>query len=301
MTGSKHHFVPKLYLKWFGRGKSPTKSLYCIDKALGTLSEQSIKKVATSEDFNTVDLPNVNPQHFEQRYDSEFESPVAPVLHRIWKNRSLPGRDTDAFAHLIGLVALLYVRNPSTRDPYVDTLNRALVKRQSLQNQLDIEKRLGIRRTPLPNFTRGGAISPDSLDPSRSAQVVREHGVLAELRNILYQRDWRLITVREDADYFVTSDRPVIVAPRTLNSLNTPIGLGTRETRLLLPLNSRCLLVGGLDLEVQDLEVGNSDLRVYNTLTFLTARRMVYSPTKDFQIVRDDGTISDATTMLKAS
>lgn len=286
MTGPNHHYVPKLYLKWFESDGGPAKSVYHLDKRLGTIAKKSVKKIGMEANFNTVDLEEVGPGYFEQRYDTDFERPAAPVLYNIWKNRVLPTRGSKDFNLLLSFVALLYVRNPSVRAPFVETLRSVQAKRDSLERQLAFERHHGTRRRPVPSFC-GPSIPREALDRNRTAQVQREFRAVRSIQSVLFERDWKLITISEGDQLFVTSDRPVTVAPVPPYPDHLPVGIGMRQSRVFLPLNSRCLLVGGLEAEVLFDCFGVDEVRIQNSLTFITSRRSVFSPHPDFDVVYD--------------
>lgn len=298
MTGPNHHFVSKLYLKWFTSSDGPTKSLYHLDKREGTFNRESIKRIGTAANFNTVNVDGVEPEYFEQRYDSDFERPAAPVLYNIWKHQTLPTTDSEEFKQLLCFIALLYVRNPSIRDPFVETLRGVQEKWESLELQLAFERLHGVRRQHLPRLGTGPSIPKEALNPSRSSQVPREFLAVRSVQAALADREWGLIKIAEGDQLFVTSDRPVIIAPVPPYPNHLPVGIGMRKSRVLVPLNSRSLLVGGLDAPVRNMEVGATYVRNQNSLSFIASRRSVFSPLSDFDLSIDDS-IVPASSLLR--
>lgn len=108
-----HHWVPQCYLKGFAKSRSKNALLHVTDFETVRCFTTVPRNVASSRDFNRVDIEGVAPDYVESGI-APFEKQLDGALERICRDRDI----VDAQDHnlVLNLIALLAVRNPGMRE-----------------------------------------------------------------------------------------------------------------------------------------------------------------------------------------
>lgn len=280
----RHHIVPQFYLRNFMPEAGST--LFVADLLSRKTFNADPRNIAVRRDFHTVSAPDQDPDVVEKGL-ADLESKVAPALLRIVK-RQYVGDDDDA-GFVLFFATLLLIKTPQLRI-FVNTLAnstikldgqakaahkdmfdkriRALVENGTLQADVDTEE--------LRQFILGGAYK---IEMTTEAHLDREFGAAQSLYPYVADYQWNLHYA--SAGHFVTCDRPVILTPNNPN-LGAPYGLGQPNTRILFPLSSTTLLVGGRELAGVASASDEFDVARLNGRIIFTAPRQIYARDHSF-------------------
>jgi hypothetical protein len=220
------HFVPQEYLRGFS-ATADRRAVWMFDKLTGDWSNPAISKAAQSPDYY--------PSEVERRLADEVEAGGHSALNLLRAGRSLDEQGRSSLSYYL---AVLIMRGPRkrriARALAPDALSRAIARTESAleelrsgENTTRIDQLLvEVSRIELSYRREYGSTMEEEIDnPWPSAQV---------LAAIEYMT-WRILDVPHDR-FLVTSDGPA----HYLEAL----GLGSDETELTFPIDSRSVLIG---------------------------------------------------------
>jgi len=134
MKKSRHHFVPRFYLKLFSQNTKQI-NLFNISREK-TFCGANIKYQCYRHKLygGHGELENAF---------MEFETKVAPVVKRIIGNREIPERHSEEWRALVYFIAFQHLRTVSAKNRYdglVDLLAKAVLEEDSQVNREELKK-----------------------------------------------------------------------------------------------------------------------------------------------------------------
>jgi hypothetical protein len=270
-----HHFVAQCYLAGFTDTGTKEGRLCVYDFKAERFFRQKPRNVAYEMDFNRVDVEGHAPDALETAF-GEFEGRTASVIRRIVTEHDIP--EDEEFSYVLNMIALLAVRNPSTRRSMTvsqrhayrvigDMLasDRNLYESQLRQAQANgfvaADKEVPFER--MRDFLRKDDYT---IEIPPEAHLQRE---LAVFQNILEQvsaRNWSLLKAAADAPDFITCDHPVSLVYK----------------QLLFPLDARHALMGDREQGApRVMTLKAAGVAEVNTRMQKLADRQIYSRTPE--------------------
>lgn len=119
-----HHYVPQCYLKNFATNRRKPK-ITVIDLARRQKFSSHPKNIAVERDFNSIDLPGMRSDSFENDFSS-FEQKVSEALERILKDKAI-NTNSDKVT-ILDFISVLAVKNPRGRRMMNEFQNELLDK-----------------------------------------------------------------------------------------------------------------------------------------------------------------------------
>lgn len=293
-TARRHHFVSQFYLANFSDSAKSGK-LNVLDVETGKWFSASPMNVGVERDFNRVERENAPVDALEVAL-AQFEGEAAAALTRVVQSKSYPS-DED-LNYLLNVVGLLHVRNPRSRSAYQDFRDRSL---RALARQLVSDPE--VFASTANSAAAAGYLDAASVSYREVKQFVEsneymieisldsihemEFQVFDDILPILGERYWSLLTPKDDACRFITSDHPVVITPKKLPVV--PVGLGTRNTELIFPLSPELLLYGVFENPLKDIvAIPPSRVAAFNTRILFSALRQVFCSEERF-VMRQNG------------
>jgi hypothetical protein len=265
----------------------------------------STRDAAVRANYYTIDAENL-PRDFVEDLLSKIEAVVMPIIAKICKDLALP--DTSDLQELLYFVGTLFARGPAVRDHWagqMGNLGRMIAKTTAAANTPD----------QLRAFFEDAGVDLNGIDPEdlrdfmagddNDISVSQEHQVAAILQqsSVLYQflreRDWYVCYRTQNmSSKFVIGDCPVILSSTDPAQAGRPVGFGTTDTRVQLPLSSSVVLIGEyIDEPRPSVRCTNRVVRLQNSLQVVYAERFLFSEDEDFHIQR----YGSKTTFLSAA
>ena len=288
-----HHFVPQAYLRGFSNGIGRQAQVFVVDMERRKKFNTLVRNVASSRDFNRVDIEGHSPNVLEHAYGT-FEDKMAPALRRICAARSLD--NTEDAILLLNLVALLATRNPRFRKRYsgfIDAIYRkvAHITFSKKERWEGVKRRMEndgvVLREDLPFETLQSFALGDNYDivVSTGHHAKMEITQFDKVIDVLAKRSWRLMLAQEGASDFVTSDHPVCLVRKDGMNMNTPIGYGLTGTVVYFPLDRRTTLAGEFSGPTETSLLGPQEVAHINTQVIQCAEAQVYAADDKFTFV----------------
>jgi hypothetical protein len=188
----RHHFVPKCWLAGFTESGTNDGRLWVTDLSRQRQWATTPENAGHIRDFYRLSEPTPDPVVVE-KFFSELESQVAPILKSIDKERRPPNDDElDALLHFM---AYQWVRVPRFRPFALEILDR--IARQKLAEELQS------RDTWLAALKKAG-MDPDA--PGADYEGMKRFFESGEF-NITAETDWYVQRAFKDADGIIASLR----------------------------------------------------------------------------------------------
>ena len=300
MTAIRHHYFSKFYVKGFvAPGK---KQLVRINLNTGEIRDKSPRAVGGADHFNTVRIDGVAPDAVESSY-AEFETRAGAAIKRVCEKNLFEGDDRIL---VLNLVALFGVRSPHMRSHFTEA------RRQMVEKMLDVAFATEERwKQEMERLRRSGYEVNDDVTyedvvrflrpENHTFSVNNEEHIRTEVRLVdtvlecLEKRSWRMIRTTEEIGWFVTTDNPVGLAwldPETVPAIhrNSP-GHCLKGTWLYFPLRKDCALVGFFGGRDEVIAADRRLVALMNCHLMTLSQGEVYSPTRDFYWLPEDGEI----------
>ncbi len=215
MGKNRHHFVPRLYLKYF---QSDPKRIHLYNLKIS----RGIKNVSLRDQCYKHKLYGLT-DHIEDNL-SDLEAQIGPVLQSVTVNKILPRKGTEEYIILFILVALQLLRTPRIASR-MNTLIDKTIKQVSSHDP------------------RLASVDLDSLRIGFQDPVIESLRFLPQiLQNI---EDLRCHLVISAANGFVTSDNPVFKYNQYCEGIQYMgiTGAVSRGLQIFLPLAPHAQLV----------------------------------------------------------
>jgi hypothetical protein len=264
MKKSRHHYVPRFYLKNFASNTelADTKqiNLYNIDKQI-IINNVSLKEQCYKHKFygKNDDIENML---------AKLESKFAVITRKILATKTLPSRDAGEFAMILFFVALQMIRTKRMAEDFnsfIEKFNQIILLRNKENFNLTAEKikemKIGIK------------------DP----MLILIHSAIKFFLSI---DDLKLILLVSDCECnFITSDAPVFMYNKYCEgSAGATTGLIAAGTQIFFPLSPRiCLHLYDGNVYKVGKKSGNivsitsaTDIDRINTIQFIGADNNLY-------------------------
>jgi hypothetical protein len=294
-----HHFVPQGYLRGFADGIGRKARVFTVDLAEGKSFTTLVRNIAASRDFNKVEVEGLDPNAIEQAY-GVVEGNVVEAIKRVEVSQSFD--DADDRAHVLGLIALLTIRNPRQRDnigrslgDIAKSMAEMMVSTRERWDSIGAElegSNPGLSRVDLPyeevrDFVRSGEYE---IKTHQNLHVQLELDMVQHIQEILGARKWQLWVSEKDAGDFVTSDHPVCLLS-TSKGPQGPFGpgFGMVETAVLFPLTRKLTLVGTFEGKDKVVSANREMIARVNVDIIRRAQRQVYSFDNQFSYATPEG------------
>lgn len=275
----RHHYVPQFYLNGFTAADG---LLHVTDKLRRKRWTASPVKTAWEPEFYRVDLENMDPMGIEKAF-SQVEGQCAEMLREVLATKKLP--TGDAFDTLLNFVAISHTRVPFIRSTISDAIS-GLMKSLGKHTLLGSGGVKRLREDPenaamtdeeleqLQAFIAGGEYT---IDVDKNWHIKMMLQSIDDILPALGQRNWSLWTVGDGVPDLVCSDRPVAL----MSGRPGPVGLGTTETMLTMPLDRRTLLVSQFEEMPDAYVMKTEDVEGMNRLRAAHSGQ-VYSSSEDW-------------------
>ncbi|MGD0579357.1 MAG: DUF4238 domain-containing protein [Bryobacteraceae bacterium] len=276
----RHHFVPQCWLAGFTESGTNEGRLWVTDLSRQKQWATTPEHAGHIRDFYRLSEPTPDPVAVE-KFFSELESQVAPILKSIDRERRPP--NDDELDELLHFMAYQWVRVPRFRPYALEIVGR--LTRQKLAEELQS------RDTWLAGLKKAG-MDPDA--PGADYEGMKRFFESGEF-NITAETDWYMQRAFKDADgifpllrerywgtsftakgRLIASDNPVVLeGPKGQN-----IGFKNAEF-VLYPMSRHVFLTGTLE-HVRRPVFNFNYFASLNTMMLLGADAQVYSYIPDF-------------------
>ncbi|OCK56763.1 DUF4238 domain-containing protein [Bradyrhizobium sp. LMTR 3] len=299
MVARRHHYLPRCYLKHFGkpRGRGASHHVYVADRD-GKAFTANIINVATEKDFNRIDVEGHPPDAIEQGY-AKFEGELGPALLRILESRSL-NNDDDRLL-LMNLIGITAIRNPRRRENIRGFHERtaeiimdlATSTKERWEGQMRRMKASGYvpeHDVPYEELRRFVVEKAFRLEVSTERHIQLElHSLDAVLRTLL-DRKWVVLLAPKETGGFITCDHPVCLMfsdPKRRGGFHGP-GHGLPGTEVIFPISRRMAVVGAFEIKEDTIVLDASGVARLNGAMVAYADRQVYAADTNFLYTLDD-------------
>jgi hypothetical protein len=276
----RHHYVPQCWLAGFTETGEKDGRLWVADLSRQKQWPSTPENAGHIRDFYRLSDPAPDPVVVE-RFFSEMEAQVAPILKSLDKERRAPNQDElDALLHFM---AFQWVRVPRFRPYSLQILDR--LAREKLAEELRT------RETWIAGLKEAG-MDPDA--PGADYEGMKRFFESGEF-NITAETDWYIQRAFKDAEgifpllrerywgtsfsyngRFIASDNPI--------ALEGPRGemVGFKNAEIVFYPVSRHVFLTGTLVRTERPHFNLKFIASMNTMMLLTADAQVYSHIPDF-------------------
>ncbi|MHB1314803.1 MAG: DUF4238 domain-containing protein [Christensenellales bacterium] len=251
----KNHYIPRSYLKnWSSDGKKV--SVYSIlvpNIKVPLWEDKSISNIAYVEDFYTLNVLGEEFDNIEKWLNTEFETPMQPVMEKIKNERRLTAEDwiilnkfvTAQYirtpAHFYKLLQQWEKKMPDVIQKVLDKTIKVLEKQGAVSDSKTIDENI----KPLPikvNIdNENDTVTVKAIVGKELFLFELEH-ILKETVKILPKHQWHIIHPPDGLEW-PTSDDPVIFLNFTnANDYDFDGGWNRKNGEILFPLTPKHLL-----------------------------------------------------------
>lgn len=291
MTARNHHYVPQCYLRGFTTAGQRQSKLTVLDASTGKKFDTLPRNVAAKRDFNTIEIPGVDPLAIENAI-STFESEVAPALKRIDAKCDISS--PDDFLPLMNLISLMATHHPRVRS-ILDNFEQDIIKKtlqlvtQNKDQANDLLQQVGGSQLSDEDFSLVRTLIDEdkiNIDIANDHHIESEFLMQDTILPFLVKRRWHTITSVTDTG-FITSDHPVGLFwsdDRRDASPYSP-GFGLEQTTVIFPVSRKVLIVG--KFEDDDYPLATHGIREahFNSITASNCLNQVYSANDQFHFL----------------
>ena len=239
----KQHFVPKSYLKRFGKKNLNNKGYNIAVKQLKSnkIFIDSINNVAFRKNFYDVS-DKFNPKYLENYFSREIEPLYGPELTNIIASLTLSQKKDDVLTvsqihSLSKMISFQVLRVPGfleRRFKHGEIMFDETIHETSEQFELHPEIIKGI----LEDFVN----NKNDFIRDMTIPLIAEVDRLEKLSKVLADKIW-LIYFNNSSVPFITSDSPVVMYNFIRNSVSyADNGVGREDTFIYYPLSSKILI-----------------------------------------------------------
>lgn len=256
-----NHYVPQAYLRhWAGSdGKVWTYRTLVSHSEVPLWRRNAPKGFAFREHLYTRAAAGGQTDEIERWLSSDFETPAAPVLHKIANNAQISCREWEC---LVRFLAAQYVRTPARMAETMKRWTRDLPKllQDSLAQTIDDAKKARAEGKPLSYSDTYGAellpikvtteLVPHSDEAKLKLETVVGRGLwlfsmkrlLTSTLNALLMHRWTILLCPHGTQW-LTSDDPVVQLNfHSASQYDFGGGWGSKGTEIFMPLSPRHLL-----------------------------------------------------------
>ncbi len=212
---------------------------------------------AFENDYNTVQ-GDLAPDALENCFMA-FETSTSHSWHKMIRTDEIPS-DPDDLNNILNFVAVQTLRTPPNRKIISDLAQRTYqaVARELLNsprmfaNTIERARLSGVDMPTLPEGVSLEDVYQTLLTSNFDLNVSIPNGYYIDLMtkqvgallHNLRQRSWVVYATRDSASSIITSDDPVTVVALTTGKSSKPVGFGSANTVVVVPLSPRLVLLG---------------------------------------------------------
>lgn len=289
---ANHHYVPQFYLRNFAEGVGRKARVAFFDEVTGRLDHTLVRNIGSKRYFNRVEAEGHDPDHVENalaKLEGEISGPLAEVII----SRGFPS--AEHFSYVMNLAALLSVRNPRMRgqmehfhQKVVEKTFGLLVSSKEIwEHQTRKMKEEGVDLSEdvtyedIKRFKDGKNYS---INIDQTHMIGLEFELVPPILETLANRNWCFAAAPAQSQY-ITSDHPVVLTwADDARDSRFPVGHGIRETRILFPLSSDCLLIGLFEDAPESILHTTQQVCSANTLIARHSQRQIYARSAEFEV-----------------
>lgn len=294
-----HHYIPQCYLRGFAVGAGKACKLTVANLDQKRFFETNPRNVAGVRDFMRINVPGMQPTALESTL-ADFEGKAATAIRNINQARKFEGEDRLI---IINLIALLAVRYPQMRENIrkfgenilKNVMGLTLATKERWEGQLQQMKAAGhtvkeeVSYEDMVAFYKSGEYN---INFDRGFHITLEMEGIDAILPPLIERKWELMVADESAGYFITTDRPVVLAwedPEKMPPMmrHSP-GFGMTNTKLLFPLTKSMCLLGSFEGQEGTLPADTDLIAVTNYRMIEFAFEQMYASSKAFPYLGPD-------------
>src|SRR5258706_10515224 len=246
------HFIPQGYLAGFTNTGTRKGKLYVFDLKIASTFSTIPRNIAARRDFNRIEIDGVNPDVLEKHL-GEFEGKATLAIRKVARENKLFDGDVT-YSYIINLICLLVIRNPKTRrsltngkQQLVQTIADTLASGKGIWEHHQRKAReAGYYSGPDISFDQIKEVVDDrkyTIEVPRNSLIRIELSIFDNVLKFLGRRFWSLLSAAPGAPDFITCDHPVTLAFKDAKTKG-PIGIGLRQTELVVPITARHALLG---------------------------------------------------------
>lgn len=295
MTESKtHHFVSQCYLKGFTKNKGKKKpQVQVIDLKRGNMFSTSTENIAAENRFNQLEISGQKSNALEELL-SRFEGAAASGLAQLRETRVL---SHDCLDSCVCLMSLFAARSPYMRSNLSDIrsqLGNMMLSHIIADSDLSHEEKTGIKHDDLKKhrFT---------VSPTKHSLVEDEMKMVPHIASVLKKRNWILLDAEKSENFFVTSDRPVVLfrdGTELIHPMFAAAGFGVKNTIVHFPISPSLALHGTFE-DVEYDPVDSDLVALFNHKTIDVAHTQIYFDPAGFYTIGADGNSHDQSYLLE--
>lgn len=309
-----HHIVPVLQLRRFTPSGTEDDLLWALNLSQKKSRQSTPRSTGGQNHYNSLDISGVRRDALERDLNDLFETPAAKVIDGMISSNELP--EGDDFITLMKFVVLMHSRVEGVREAKLQA--DELITKQTLRlyavnaswrvpEEIEKYREKGVE---IPEHINAETLLTLEFNEYRIkfpqnwivGNFITSLQVLDEIVPWLVVRQCTLHVVRDSSSEFICSDGPVVLTwtGPIPYSRNMNPGLAHTHAELTIPITRRMCLVskhrgckGLLPPDGQKV-VPASEVTVakINRRTLDWAYREVYSASKDFLWIMNDGTIN---------
>lgn len=244
----KHHYISKFYLKNFTKSGGSKENLFGYDKIKKNYFKSNPKDICFSKHFNTISF--YEDPYIIERELAKVESIISVSFQKVIETKKYPNE--IQLSHIIEFMALIALRNPKMRaifdDFYKQVTNQLLMVTMSSEKiYLDQCRKAGIKAEDIIPYEVQKEFVLDksryTIEVNQEIHLQTEMGLLENLINMLYDRNWYMILSDQSIGEFITSDYPVSLISLENFSPNG-VGFGLSKTEVCLPISKYIAFLG---------------------------------------------------------
>lgn len=261
---SKHHYVPKCYLKGFTNGGENSSSFWCIPKNNNTPFLTTPNNACVKRDYYSV--AHSNSLVVEDWYGEKIEPKIGGAIRKIKDCSVLPSK--DEMGNLILLLATLYLRVPSFREKLEMPLKRTKEIVESISQETNISNK-------------------HEFEYSKNDLIAAELKLIDIVQESLSKKYYQLHIIDNEEISAITSDSPFI--------LNHPnhregfyFGLDTPNIEICVPITKNAILLARNEKINEGTFIACDELvGLINSNTIMSANRYFYSSDENVLLADD--------------
>lgn len=289
-----HHYLPQTYLAGFTDTQAKSGRFFVLDRIENRTFRAKPRQVAFEKDFHRVDIPG-KPVDIVEQALAQVDGKFANALRSLRIAEGFPNEENRNI--LMNLLALVFVKNPSTRrsiNKFQERLRRMhatmlLSDKDLFEASVERARKAGSRIPEDFSYENAKRFDSEKLDITFSSQsnLAIEIESLDAVLEALDKRTWSLFIAPQTGPEFVSSDRPVTVWHRN-PKYSGPIGLGLLNTEIFFPLSRTHGLFGIFENSFPPtVHVNAQCVAEMNARVVSKSERQVYSARASFIVYRD--------------
>lgn len=250
-VAKNHHYLPQGYLGGFTDTGTRDGQLHVFDLVTKKSFRPRPRNVAAEKDFNRFEMGGQPPDFLETGF-GKVESKATEVMRQMSETHNL-AKDED-LVYVINLFTLLTVRNPRARrsltrsqQQVAKTIAEMLVSDRKVWERHHRKAREAgyVTGAEVPFERVKGFVDGEqfTIDVPRETLIRTELSAFDAVLKCIGTRYWSLLNAAPDAPDFITCDHPITLVFKDPN-MRGPIGVGLRNTEMVVPISPRQALLG---------------------------------------------------------